>query len=295
MSALISRHVTQSILALTSIAIAPLCLAQSNSHPASPNAVNANTVNANSASTDKTAAEDTGADEFASPEKAKTSDSLASPNAANEHKDPWEHVNRKVFVFNTFLDDWLLRPLAVSYHTILPDPVETGIANAFANLLEPANIINDILQWKWQAAGRDLGRVVVNTTAGVGGLWDVATYIGWKNTGGEDFGQTLRVWGVPQGPYLMIPFLGPSTTADFAGYPLDLLTSPLTYVESPRAKNSLNALNLVHKRAGFLSSEELITGDKYSFIRDAYLQNREFKTNDGQVEDDFGMTPLDDF
>jgi phospholipid-binding lipoprotein MlaA len=208
--------------------------------------------------------------------------------ADTSEKDPWERFNRGSFAVNNFLDRWLLKPVAVSYRFITPDPLETGIANAFANALEPANILNDVLQWKWKAAGRDLGRFVVNTTAGLGGLIDVADQLGWTNTGGEDFGQTLRQWGVPEGPYVVLPLMGPSTLTDAVALPVDFFTDPVSYTESVRAYNSLTALKITHKRAGFLDAEALISGDKYTFIREAYLQNREFKTQDGKVVDDFG-------
>jgi phospholipid-binding lipoprotein MlaA len=205
-------------------------------------------------------------------------------------RDPWEGYNRKVFAFNDFLDHWVLKPVVKSYKFIAPDPLETGVTNAFENLLEPASVLNDVLQWKWKAAGRDLGRFVVNTTAGVVGLWDVADMMGWKKpAGSEDFGQTLRVWGVPTGPYFVIPFLGPSTlTEAFVATPVDYFTHPVTYVEPVRSYNTLSALKIIDSRSQLLSAEELISGDRYIFIREGFLQNRAFKSADGQVVDDFG-------
>lgn len=215
-----------------------------------------------------------------------------------EGRDPWETYNRKVFAFNDFFDRWLLKPVVKGYKYVAPAPVETGISNAFENLLEPASVLNDLLQWKWKAAGRDLGRFVVNSTAGVVGLWDVADMMGWKKpTSSEDFGQTLRTWGVPTGPYFVIPFLGPSTlTEAFVATPVDFFTHPVSYTESVRAYNSLSALKIIDKRSQLLAAEELISGDRYIFIREGYLQNRAFNAADGQVIDDFGAdTDLQDF
>lgn len=215
-----------------------------------------------------------------------------------ETNDPWEGYNRKVFAFNDFFDRWLLKPVVKGYKYIAPAPVETGISNAFENLLEPASVLNDLLQWKWKAAGRDLGRFVVNSTAGVVGLWDVADMMGWKKPAGhEDFGQTLRTWGVPTGPYFVIPLLGPSTlTEGFVAAPIDFFTHPVSYTESVRAYNSLSALKIIDSRSQLLAAEELISGDRYIFIREGYLQNRAFKAADGQVIDDFGAdTDLQDF
>ncbi|MEY4590337.1 MAG: hypothetical protein RL497_2413 [Pseudomonadota bacterium] len=209
---------------------------------------------------------------------------------APANKDPWESYNRKVFVFNDFCDRYFLKPISKGYKAVTPDPVEVGVSNVFENFLEPASILNDVLQWKWKAAGRDLGRLVVNTTAGVGGVWDVADMLGWKKpSASEDFGQTLRVWGVPTGPYFVIPFLGSSTlTEAFVATPVDYLTYPVTYVESVRAYNSLSAMKYIDKRSHLLEAEDLVSGDRYIFIREGYLQNRAFNAADGQVVDDFG-------
>lgn len=216
--------------------------------------------------------------------------SWAAASDGTETKDPWETYNRTAFAFNDFLDHWFLKPVVKGYKFVTPDPLESGVSNAFENLLEPASVLNGILQWKWKSAGRDLGRFVVNTTAGVAGLWDVADMIGWKKpTGSEDFGQTLRVWGVPMGPYFVIPLLGPSTlTEAFLATPVDYLTYPVTYVESTRVDNTLSALKIIDKRSQLLAAEELISGDRYIFVREGYLQNRVFNAADGQVVDDFG-------
>lgn len=205
--------------------------------------------------------------------------------------DPWEGLNRAVFAFNDTLDTWFLKPVAKGYRFVTPDIIERGIANIFDNLEEVPNALNNILQWKWKQAGNDSGRFLVNSTVGLLGIFDVAAKIGLEKSDGEDFGQTLGKWGLADGPYLVLPFLGPATLRDSAGLPVDWYTSPIPYVEPQRLENSLKVGRVIDTRAGLLQAEKLISGDKYSFIRDVYLQRREFLINDGQVEDDFG----DDF
>ncbi len=213
--------------------------------------------------------------------------------------DPWELLNRKVFTFNTYCDTWLLRPVAKLYHH-LPDPVETGIGNFFGNLQEPSNVLNNLLQWKFKSAGRDTGRFLVNTTAGLGGFVNIADKLGWKNSGGEDFGQTFRYWGIPEGPYLMVPVLGAFTVTDLVALPLDFAANPASYLKAGSARYGASGLKLVDKRANFFEAEALLPVDddpaierdkRYLAIRSAFLQNREFKTQDGQVKDDFGVEP----
>ena len=151
------------------------------------------------------------------------------------------------------------------------------------------------MQWKWGQAGNDTGRFLLNTTFGVVGIFDVARSAGLNKSEGEDFGQTLAVWGVGQGPYLVLPFLGPSTLRDGAGLPVDWYSIPAVYVEPQRLQNTLYGLDLVQIRAGLLDLESLATGDRYLFLRDAYLQRREHLINDGEVEDEFGSDEFDDF
>ena len=200
--------------------------------------------------------------------------------------DPWEAVNRPIFQFNDFLDTYALKPLAKGYQAVTPQFVEDGIHNVFNNLGDVTNLANNILQLKPYEAGVDTARLIVNTTFGLGGLIDVGTHMGLTRSD-EDFGQTLGYWGVGSGPYVVIPVLGPSTVRDaVAKYP-DTYTRPYRYVDDVPVRNSVFALNVVDTRANLLSAEKLITGDKYIFIRNAYLQNREFRVKDGEVEDDF--------
>ena len=199
--------------------------------------------------------------------------------------DPWEGFNRSVFTFNDTLDRAVLKPVARGYRWATPQPVQTGVGNFFSNLGEIRTTLNSLLQGKPGNAGRSTSRFLLNTTVGIAGLWDVATPMG-VTAEREDFGQTLGVWGVGEGPYLVLPLLGPSTVRDTGGMPLDMVTYPVYYVENDKVRYGLTALRIVDIRAGLLDQEELIQGDRYTFIRDAYLQRRRFEVNDGELGDD---------
>lgn len=205
--------------------------------------------------------------------------------AASED-DPWESVNRPIYKFNDVLDTYALKPLAQGYQFITPQFLEDGIHNFFRNIGDVGNLANDILQAKPRAAGVDTARVLMNTTIGLAGFFDVGTKMGLQRND-EDFGQTLGHWGVPSGPYVMLPFFGPSTLRDAPSMYVDTYTEPYRYMNDIPARNMAYGMKVIDTRASLLSSEKLITGDKYIFIRNAYLQNREFKVKDGKVEDDF--------
>ena len=210
---------------------------------------------------------------------------VAASHAATE-EDPWEAVNRPIFRFNDVLDTYALKPLAQGYQAVTPQFVEDGVHNFFRNIGDVTNLVNNVLQLKPHAAGVDTARLIVNTTFGIGGLIDVGTKMGLQRSD-EDFGQTLGYWGVPSGPYVVIPLLGPSTVRDgLSKYP-DTFTRPYRYIDHVPTRNSFFALDVVDTRASLLQAERMIQGDKYIFIRNAYLQNREFKVRDGEVEDDF--------
>ena len=199
--------------------------------------------------------------------------------------DPWEGFNRGVFAFNDTLDRAVLKPVARGYRWATPQPVQTGVGNFFSNLGEIRTTLNSLLQGKPGNAGRSTSRFLLNTTVGIAGLWDVATPMG-VTAEREDFGQTLGVWGVGEGPYLVLPLLGPSTVRDTGGLPLDMVSYPVYYVENDKVRYGLTALRIVDVRAGLLDQEELIQGDRYTFIRDAYLQRRRFEVSDGELGDD---------
>lgn len=214
---------------------------------------------------------------------------LAHSAFANE-KDPWESVNRKIYAFNDTLDVYALKPVATAYRAVTPDPVEDGITNFFGNLLELRTITNDVLQAKFSQAGQDSTRFLINTTVGLFGFIDVAGRID-LTANDEDFGQTLSVWGMPAGPYVMLPLLGPSTVTDTLGrgpeYGMHLYeVVPEAFWGLDEAGLPMAAGYAINKRAELLKVEGIVAGDRYSFIRDAYLQRREFQVYDGKINDD---------
>jgi phospholipid-binding lipoprotein MlaA len=211
---------------------------------------------------------------------------LAPMAAQAAEEDPWESVNRVTFRFNDIIDTYALKPIAQGYQFIAPQFVEDGVHNFFNNIGDVGNFANNVLQAKPAAAGVDTARLIFNTTFGLLGFIDVGTKMGLQRSD-EDFGQTLGYWGVQSGPYVVIPLLGPSTVRDaIAKYP-DTYTSPYKYIDHVPTRNTALGINLVDTRASLLSAERLINGDKYIFIRNAFLQNREFRVKDGQVTDDF--------
>tara|TARA_Y100000748_G_scaffold297651_1_gene291929 strand:- start:484 stop:1221 length:738 start_codon:yes stop_codon:yes gene_type:complete len=202
--------------------------------------------------------------------------------------DPLEPMNRAIFEFNEVVDDNVLEPIAKTYKYITPDPVETGISNFFSNLGEVSTIANDVFQFKFKQAGYDFVRFSINTTIGVFGIFDVATSVGLKKNK-EDFGQTLGYWGIPQGPYLVLPFFGSSTLRDAPGLYADMQVSPVQQLDNEEAL-ALNALNAISTRARLLRATKILdtaAKDKYIFIRESYLQKRESMVNDGDSEEDF--------
>lgn len=202
------------------------------------------------------------------------------------NSDPYEAWNREVFAFNQTVDDWVLRPVAEGYQFVMPEPADQAVTNFFNNLSEVPNFINSVLQLKGERAVVAAGRFTYNTVFGLGGLFDVATAFDLPERP-EDFGQTLGYWGVESGPYLMLPFLGPSSPRDFAGTAMDRWVFPSlwNYAESPERYYAI-ALNVVDTRAGFLSAESFMSGDSYTFMRNAYLQRREYLINDGKTRSD---------
>ena len=210
----------------------------------------------------------------------------ADANSVNE-SDPFENINRSIFNFNQTLDDYFLRPIAKFYVTVTPDPVERGISNLFSNLNEITNASNNLLQGKASQASINLGRFTLNTTLGVAGLFDVASSMGLKETEEEDFGQTLGKWGVPAGPYIMLPFLGPTTLRDAPTRLVDDLTDPLDYIDEDNQKIAATGLSVVSMRASLLNYDNMLSGDSYTLIRDVYLQKRAYEVNDGAVDDEF--------
>ncbi|GAB3270646.1 MlaA family lipoprotein [Parahaliea aestuarii] len=217
---------------------------------------------------------------------------LAAPVRAQEvltddsDRDPFESWNRAVFTFNDGLDTWFMRPVAKGYHFIMPDFAERGVTNFFANLYDANSVVNATLQGRFNHAARGSGRFLVNTVFGVAGVFDVATRMGLTPYP-TDFGHTLAIWGAPSGPYLMVPLFGPRTVRSGAGSIVDVYGLPQTYVDNVALRNSLYGLELIEARARLLDVDKLTSGDRYIFIRDAYLQQREVLVNDGKIQDDF--------
>ncbi len=212
-----------------------------------------------------------------------------SASQAQDVYDPFEGFNRKSHAFNTALDGWFLKPTAQAYRAITPDPVEKGVSNFFSNMGEIRNIVNSVFQGKPDKSIEHTGRLVINSTFGLLGFIDLATPMGITPVGHEDFGQTLGVWGVDSGPYLVIPLFGPSNLRDgTTGFLIDPYFIPTSYIEHTTTRLTLTGVDIINTRASLLEAEKLLTGDKYSLIRDAYMQRREFLINDGNVEDDFG-------
>lgn len=197
--------------------------------------------------------------------------------------DPWQRVNRGVYRFNDTLDRAALKPVAKGYRKITPRWFRSGVGNFFANLSYPVTIANQALQGKVGTACRDVGRFVVNSTLGIGGLLDVATRMGLQ-ANDEDFGQTLAVWGMASGPYVTLPFFGPTSLRDAPSRAIDYFLGPLVYVDVPWETTwGLRGLDLVHGRSELLSLDPTLQDafDPYVFIRDAWVQRREFEIYDG--------------
>lgn len=205
--------------------------------------------------------------------------------ATVENPDPFEGMNRKVMTFNDEADRLVLKPLARGYINITSEPVRRSISNFYDNFAYPITILNQFLQGKFGLGFSDLGRFVVNTTAGLLGFFDVATGLGLEQHD-EDFGQTLGVWGFSSGAYFVVPLWGPVTTRSGVGDIASFYTHPMQLIEDEYVRYGLFVGWAIQARASLLESEELITGDRYLFIRDAFLQRREFLVNDGVIEED---------
>ncbi|MEL0017087.1 MAG: VacJ family lipoprotein [Gammaproteobacteria bacterium] len=215
-------------------------------------------------------------------------------NIAVGEDDPFEEYNRKVWAFNEFLDDNFAKPTAEIYTSFTPDFIEVGITNFFRNLNELDNTANQLLQGKPLLAINDFSRFLINSTIGLGGFIDVGSRFGLERHD-EDFGQTLGVWGVGSGPFLMIPLYGPSTPRGLAGRSVSSVLSGTFAIEETDARIGITALDALETRARYLEVETLIIGDRYSFIRDSYMQYQEFESSDGENQTDDFIEDMDDF
>lgn len=212
-------------------------------------------------------------------------------------EDRWENLNRGVYRFNDTLDRAALKPAAKGYQKITPRWLRTGIGNFFSNLGYPSTFINQFLQGKAMLGLRDTTRFLLNSTIGLAGFLDVATPMGLESND-EDFGQTLAVWGVGSGPYLTLPLFGPSTMRDAPSRIIDFFLDPLDLADIPwEAQWAKNALRAVDARADLLPLDATLQRafDPYAFLRDAWLQRREFVIHDGNPpQDDFDDTFYED-
>lgn len=208
---------------------------------------------------------------------------LAGCAAPANPRDPFEKFNRAMFSFNDAVDRAALKPAATAYKETLPSFVQTGINNFFGNLADAWSAVNNLLQGRGTEGMSDVTRFAMNTTLGLGGVLDIASQAGLRKHN-EDLGQTLGSWGVPSGPYLMLPLLGPSTVRDTAALPADLWADPWTHKTPVGWRNVGIGVRAIDQRATVLEASNLMEEaalDRYEFIRDGYLQRRESRIEDG--------------
>lgn len=208
----------------------------------------------------------------------------------NGVNDPFEGYNRAMFKFNDVLDRAVVKPVAKGYDTVVPEPVSWGISNFFSNLNDITVAFNSLLQGKFRQAGQDAGRFILNSTVGVAGIFDVATPAGYTKNN-EDFGQTLGAWGFDTGPYIVLPFLGPSTGRDALGKISDFYTDPVMHIDHTETLIAVAGMRVIDSRANLLKAETVMrqaATDEYTYVRDAYLQRRLYLVHDGNP-------PVDDY
>lgn len=213
------------------------------------------------------------------------------PSRTRDARDPLESYNRWMFGINDAIDRGAVKPVAKAYVRVVPRPVRTGVGNFFRNLAYPRTIVNDFLQGKVRDGTRDTARLALNTVIGLGGILDPAGRMGLERHD-EDFGQTLGRWGVPAGPYFVLPLLGPSTIRDSIGRVPDEYSGGRHYIADSTTRWSATVLDAIDVRAGLLDTDALTqdTFDRYAFIRNAWLQRRNYLVHDGEVDE----SPLDE-
>jgi phospholipid-binding lipoprotein MlaA len=198
-------------------------------------------------------------------------------------RDPLEPLNRGIYQFNDAVDEAVMKPVAKGYKAVLPNPVRTGVGNFFSNIDDALIAVNNVLQFKFSQAASDVARLIANTTFGIGGLFDVATSFGLEKHN-EDFGQTLGYWGIGDGPFLMLPFLGPSNVRDTVGLAAYYQLDPVWNLSHVPTRNTLGTLRVLDHRARLLDAEKVLDEaalDPYTFLRDAYIQQRRSLIYDG--------------
>jgi len=211
-----------------------------------------------------------------------TSEETPEPEVVRAASDPWEPMNRGLYAVHDTVDRFTLKPIAKGYRAVMPTFARRGVTNFSQNLLTPRSAVNNFLQGKPGPGFSDLGRFIINSTFGIGGLIDVATATGVEIYD-EDFGQTFAVWGIPEGPFLFIPILGPNTLLDAVSIPLDILSDPLIHYDNSSVRDKIYILRAIDLRARLLTAEILLedSKDPYLTLRESYLQNRRFQVYDG--------------
>ena len=211
----------------------------------------------------------------------------SSEQLSNSDADPWEPANRGIYAFNNTLDRAIMRPIAIGYRFIMPTFAERGVTNFSKNLSTPGSALNNFLQGKPRQGFSDITRFLFNSTIGLGGLIDVASASGLE-VYEEDFGQTLAVWGVPNGPFVVVPMLGPFTLRDALAIPVNVYMDLLIHYDNSSVRDRLYALRLINLRARLLTVDRLLedSKDRYLTIRESYLQNRAYVIHDGNPPED---------
>ena len=211
----------------------------------------------------------------------------ATTNALDE-RDPWEGFNRGVYSFNQTMDDMIFNPVGRVYNAITPEIIDNGVTNFFANIGQLSVIANDLLQFKFDQTVNDTVRLFLNSTIGLLGFFDVSSSAGLHSSK-EDFGQTLAYWGAGPGPYLIVPFFGPATVRDAAGFAVDRsVFSPIFYIDNDTTESGLLSMNYIDFKSDLLSTRDLIGEaalDKYEFIKNAYFEKRASQINDEEYTD----------
>ena len=202
-----------------------------------------------------------------------------TPESQSQYDDPWEDFNRKVFAFNETLDKYALKPTAKGYRKVTPQWMDDTITRFYENLRDFRSGLNSVLQWRWGHVGQNWGRFAVNSTLGIGGLFDVASKVNLEKHD-TDLALTFARWGIPEGNYLVLPFFGPSTGRDAAAIIPEDFMRLRHYIDHDLTRHSFTAVYVVDLRADLLDLERNIVGDRYTFIRNAYLQRRRFESGD---------------
>lgn len=232
------------------------------------------------------------------PEKQSADAPTGQPSTTRSPADPWEPLNRPIYAFNRTFDSLTYKPIAKVYEFVFPELIRQGVTNFSRNLRTPLVMINNGLQGKGSDAANDLGRFLLNSTLGLGGILDPATDVGLDRHD-EDFGQTFAVWGVPAGPFVSVPLLGPNTLRDALLIPLNFYADPLLHLDNSSVRDKLYGLRAIDLRQRLFAAEELIkdSPDRYLTLRESFLQRRRYLIFDGNppVDDDFYEDFYDDF